>query len=49
MDGLLLIGGFVVFVVLIAGRGPPRYVRLRGAEQWTDADDAQEHLRLKWL
>ena len=48
MDGLLLIGGFVVFVVLIAGRGPPRYVRLRGAEQWTDADDAQERHLDHW-
>jgi len=47
MEGLLLIGGLAVLVLLRPG-GPPRYQRLRGAEQWTDADDAQQRHLDHW-
>ena len=48
MEALAVIGGCLLYLFLRGGT-PPRYQRLRGAEAWTDADDAQQRHLAHWV
>lgn len=47
MELVLLIAGAVALAALLP-RTPPRHKRVRGAERWTDADDAQRRHLDHW-
>ena len=49
MDTMVLLF-FVAWVLcgVLGSVGPPRWVRLRGAERWTDAADAQQRHLDHW-